>query len=182
MSHLLRLQDQSAHEPASDTVRQFIAAAWDASAKGFDPYFVSEGGVNTSAAGSRGLSSAALASLERDATAYCKFYEGDTRTLNSSKSTWYGETDVYCDIYGRHAVMGATLKSQMLLIRDHVDGTILNNQTGPYPQSRDGNDSAIMAIAPEGIDWERIGEDGEKAISEQYSGIIECRWQRSKTN
>ena len=172
---------QGDNEPFCDTIRAWLHA-------GNAPEhveFVSGGGTDEH---TDKLTKNDLKILKKDGAVFVKIYDGDTTILEQVNDLTYGYQAVYIDIYGRHgSTKTPVTRDLMYKVRDYINEHYLEwvgNSAGfPLPKARSetSEKSAIIGFYADGISWDRVPEDEEVGLTEQFSGIIKPLFQLCKT-
>lgn len=163
-------------EPFSETIRALTAREWNnTNTDSTTPKFLSGFGTGDDAANLNKPLKANDYVLKDDESAII-FREGNTVTVSHDNNFVELETTVYVDIYG-------TTKLQ-LLCKEEFDRIIFENQPNSSirtKKSDNSNDSPIINVRQNVIDWTKIGEIKEINVIEQLSGQIECLWEKQKS-
>lgn len=167
---------EGTHEPFSETVRALIGREWAAAnTANITPKILSDFGHGANP----GALDEPLKSNDfmlKDDEAAIIFKEGNTLTRTFDNNFIEFETTVFIDIFGSTKIQ--------YLIKEEINRIIFENQpnsTKRIKKSDNSNDSAIINIKQNAVDWRKIGSINDVNLEEQLAGQVECIWEQQKT-
>lgn len=163
---------QGIFEPFGETIRALIAREWNNTE--VTPKFLSSFGHGDNQAQLDEPLRTNDFNLKDDEPAVI-FREGET-TINSYDNNFIElETTIYIDIFGASKFQ--------FLIKEEIDRIIFENQPNAVKRIKKSNNSEnspIINIKQNVIEWQKIGSIPDANIDEQYAGQIECVWEKQK--